>query len=43
MGRKNKVIEDKILEDVGTPYETDEENYYEPIKIKGAFKDNYTE
>ena len=38
--RENKAIKNKILEDLRTLYETNEGNYYEPIKTKGAFNDS---
>ena len=40
--KKEKSDSNKILRDIRTLYES-EEDYYEPVKISSAFNSNYTE
>ena len=40
---KDKGINDKVLRDIRTLYESDKENYYKPININNAFNDNSIE
>ena len=41
--KNRKGINDKVLRDIKTLYESDKEDYYEPVKINNAFNDNYFE
>ena len=38
-----KDIKDKVLRDVRTLFESDEEDYYKPIRTGNAFSNNYIE
>ena len=41
--RKDKVIKDKVLRDIRALFESDEDDYYKPIKTVNAFNSNYNE
>ena len=41
--RKENFNSDKILRDIITLYETEEEDYYEPVRTSNAFSINYIE
>ena len=40
---KKNIDENKLIRDLRTLYEPEEENYYKPQKLKGAFDDEYIE
>ena len=43
-GLKNKKgVNDKVLRDIISLYESDKEDYYKPIRIGNAFSSNYIE
>ena len=39
--RKDNVIKDKVLRDIITLFESDEDEYYKPIRTSGTFSSNY--
>ena len=41
--RKENFNNDKVLRDIRTLYESDKEDYYQPIRIGNAFSSNYIE
>ena len=41
--KKDKGVKEKVLSDIRTLFESDEENYYKPIRSGNAFSGNYIE
>lgn len=41
--RKKNVIEDKIIRDIRTLFESEEKDYYELVRTSNAFSNNYIE
>ena len=39
--RKSNVIEDKIIRYIATLFESEAENYFEPLRTSNAFSNNY--
>ena len=41
--KENNIIKDIILTDIRNPFQNEEENYYEPVRVSNFSRNNYVE